>query len=89
MMDFKMREHTCLDEAGNHCTFQYLLLWDEVWRDGALIRDYGIMVRSARGESMEIRHISPDHRRISDLLTLLCQQGVSPIHLRDVIEDWL
>jgi len=89
MMDFKAYEHTCIDEGGTRYTFQYHLLRDVVQQDGTSFPDYGIAVHSSQGETVRIPHISPDRQRVLELLTLLCEQGVSPIHLQNVIEDWL
>lgn len=89
MMDFTAREHTCIDETGAPLTFHYHLLCDTAEYGDRLIPDYGIAVSSSQGEHIQIPHISPDFHRVSDLLTLLCEQAVSPIHLRDVVDDWL
>ena len=89
MMDFKACEHTCIDEGGTQHTFRYRLRCDEVQQDGSSFPDYGIAVHSSQGETVHIPHISPDRQQVCELLALLCEQGVSPVHLQDVIEDWL
>ena len=89
MMDHKAYEHTCIDEGGARHTFRYHLLCGEARQDGVSFPDYGIAVHSSQGETIQIPHLSPDRRRVCALLTLLCEQGVSPVHLRDVIDDWL
>lgn len=81
MMDVMVNQRTCVDEGGNAHTFTYFLLQDDM--------EYGVGVHSDRGEAVRIPHITPDRTRITQLLDLLCRLEVSPIHLRDVIDDWL
>ncbi len=89
MQELYIDERTCLDEAGNRHTFQYFLLTDKPKDSRFTCNEYGVMVRSCAGEQLRIPRITADHTRITALLTLLCEHGVSPVHLRDVIEDWL
>lgn len=88
-MEFMVNRRTCVDENGTVHTFEYFLLQDRLCRDGFDCRDYGVRVRSGAGEDAGIHHITPDRQRMDALLTLLYEHGVSPIHLRDVVEDWL
>ena len=80
---------TCVDEAGHPLTFAYILLQDELPDFPSFRADYGIKIRSSSGEEVAIPHITPDRKRLEQLLNLLCEQNVSPIHLRDIIDDWL
>lgn len=89
MQELYIDERAYRDEAGTTHTFQYFLLQDETSYENCLCTDYGIMVRSSGLEQVSIPHITADRDRITGLLNLLCAQGVSPVHLRDVIEDWL
>ena len=59
------------------------------WReseDGA--GHYGVCVECGM-ESVSIADITSSQSRILDLLTALVECGVTPVCLRDVVEDWL
>lgn len=89
MQELYISAHTCRDEAGISHTFQYFLLQSESVYENRLCKDYGVMVRASEAEQVRIPHITTDHDRIVNLLSLLKTHGVSPAHLSDVIEDWL
>jgi len=49
---------------------------------------YGICVEYQE-EMVEISHITPSRQRIMALLRLLMNGCVTPVAVRDVVEDWL
>lgn len=69
---------------------QYRLLVDVVSAGAFACESYGVAVRdAATGEEAAIPHITTSLTRIDALLELLARNDVSPLHLRDVVEDWL
>jgi hypothetical protein len=46
-------------------------------------------VRSETGDRAEVRKVTISSRSILELLGLLMRNTVTPVGLRDVIEDWL
>lgn len=88
-MEFMVNRHTCVDEGGTAHTFTYFLLQDRLCRDGFVCEDYGVRICSDTGDNARVPHVTADRTRADELLGLLCRQGVSPIHLRDIIDDWL
>lgn len=51
-------------------------------------RMYGILVKCG-GDREVIPEITPSRRRVQSLLGLLIQGRVTPVTVRDVVEDWL
>ena len=48
------------------------------------VKTYGL-----RYGSVEIRDISPDKERVKELINTLNRNGASPIHIYDIIDDFL
>ena len=65
---------------------EYHLL-EEPREDGR--RDYGVEVCSSDGDSDCVRGITVCREDAAELLRLLARNTVTPVTLRDVIEDWL
>lgn len=89
MMELLINECTCTDEVGRTYTFHYYLLQEDSVHEAAAIKEYGVMIRSSSGEQASVPNITPDRLRIGALLELLICQAVSPVHLWDVLDDWL
>ena len=51
--------------------------------------DYGLRLAVPGGDSAEVRGITFSRSRIHQLLTRLIRGSVTPVSLRDVVEDWL
>ena len=64
---------------------EYHLLTDPC---GEHLEQYGIEI-TAGGTSSIIRGICLSQRRILELLSLLIRNKVTPLGLRDVVDDWL
>lgn len=64
----------------------YYLLADELENTG---ENYGIQVGYANGEADFVRGITFSQNQIMKLLVTLMEQTVTPVTLRDVVEDWL
>ena len=70
--------------------YDYSILVDEVAAGSFFCESYGVRVTSrASGESSQVGNVTASASRIDELMELLVRNQVSPIHLRDVIDDWL
>lgn len=68
----------------------YYLLIQEVLFEGQLLGEsYGVKLISEAGEKEEVRSVTVNQRRAFELLDLLVRNGVTPITLWDVVQDWL
>lgn len=69
--------------------FAYYILADELCGAGGQAgEEYGVRIRSAR-DSMSVRGITTSADRIRNLAALLMVQTVTPVSLREIVEDWL
>ena len=50
---------------------------------------YGVIIRDEHGEEDCVPDISVNLERVRQLLTALADGGVTPVTLRDIVEDWL
>lgn len=72
-------------EAG----YRYAIVVDEMTVGGLCCESYGVKVTGPDGESETIPNITVSPARIDQLAELLRRNQVSPVTLRDVVEDWL
>lgn len=72
---------TAADEAGRTHQFFYYRLEEK--------RRYGVCIRKQNGETAALADLTGDRRRIDALLGALLRGTVTPVSLRDVVEDWL
>lgn len=63
----------------------YYLLAEELGET----ESYGVEISCEDGEAESVRGITLSQNRILCLLMLLMEQTVTPVTLRDVVEDWL
>ena len=49
---------------------------------------YGIRIEKQNGEWDEVRDITTSRTQIDELFRLLCRNDVTPMSLRDILEDW-
>lgn len=63
---------------------RYYLLEEE--SEGAGV--YGLQVE-LNGEAASVPNISSSRRRVRELAAALTRGGVTPVALRDVVDDWL
>ena len=66
-------------------TIRYDLLVEELAAD---VETYGVSA-SMEGEETSIAYLTISQRRIETLLERLRRGSVTPVALRDVVEDWL
>lgn len=70
--------------------YDYCILVDQVELGSFSCESYGVAVISRRtGERCEVANVTVSIPRIDELMELLVRNQVGPIHLRNVIEDWL
>ena len=82
-----MRE--LLLDKGEAQGYRYAILVDEMAVGGLCCESYGIKVTGPDGESAAIANITVSAARIDELAELVRRNQVSPVTLRDVVEDWL
>lgn len=81
---------TAEGEDGAARSFRYYILVDEVEvGNGLFCESYGIKVTGPGGEEASVPNITVRAERIDELAELLMRNSVSPVTLRDVIDDWL
>lgn len=71
---------------------KYFILETEKVINNKKIRDYGIEIEkqdNTRTEKSRVSSITTDQTRIDYIVKTLMKNGVTPIHLYDVIEDIL
>lgn len=70
--------------------YDYAILVDEVDVGAFSCESYGASVTSRlTGERSDVPNITVSVPRIDALMDLLVRNQVGPLHLRDVIDDWL
>ncbi len=82
-----MRE--LLLERQEGCGYRYSILVDEMEAGGLSCESYGLKAEGPDGSCVEIPHITVSAARIDALVELVQRNQVSPVILRDVVEDWL
>ena len=82
-----MRE--LLVESPRDCGYRYVILVDEMTVGEMNCESYGVRVTGPDGECAEIPNITVSAGRIDELVDLLRRNQVSPVTLRDVVDDWL
>ena len=82
-----MRE--LLVESPRDCGYRYMILVDEMTVGGMSCESYGVRVTGPDGDCAEIPNITVSAGRIDELVDLLRRNQVSPVTLRDVVDDWL
>lgn len=83
---------TCREtgEDGRSHGYRYYILVGEMAVSGGLAcESYGVKVVGEDGEEAAVPDITTSTSRIDALMELLIRNGVSPVTLRDVIDDWL
>ena len=76
-------------ESPEGCGYRYAILVDEMAVGGLCCESYGIKVTGPDWDSQAVPNITVSAGRIDELAELVCRNQVSPVTLRDVVEDWL
>lgn len=81
---------TFSDERGRERCCDYHIVVDEMNVGQFACESYGLRVRErVSGVCSTVPHITCSIPRIDELCALAVKGGVTPINLRDVVEDWL
>lgn len=67
----------------------YILVGEMAMSGGMSCESYGVKVVGADGEEASVTNLTVSAGRIDQLMELLVRNGVTPVTLRDVVEDWL
>ena len=76
------------EESSLRCRYFVLVGEKQVGR--FFCEAYGVKIENeATGESAEFPELTVSAQRIDELMELLVRNGVTPVGLEDVIQDWL
>lgn len=90
MRELKLDVYSLYPDLTDLGPYDYAILVDEVAAGGFQCESYGVRITSrASGECSEIPNVTISTSRIDELMDLLVRNQVSPVHLRDVVDDWL
>lgn len=90
MRELKLDVHSLYPDLDDHGPYDYAILVDEVTVGSFACESYGVQITTrSTGERSAVPNITVSIPRIDQLAELLIRNQVSPIHLRDVIDDWL
>lgn len=90
MRELKLDVYSLYPDLTDIGPYDYAILVDEVSAGNFLCESYGVRITSrTSGERSEVPNITISTSRIDELMDLLVRNQVSPIHLRDVVDDWL
>lgn len=90
MRQLKLDVCSLYPEANQETPYEYAILVDELDVGAFACESYGArIVNRSTGDWAEAPHITVSATRIDQLMELLVRNQVSPLHLGDVVEDWL
>lgn len=78
------------DENGTQREYTYSILIDEMSVGAFSCESYGVKIKDcATGRVAVVSHVTASIPRIDELMELLIRNQVTPVGLRDVLEDWI
>ena len=90
MRELKLDVYSLYPELKAEGPYDYAILVDELDVGPFACESYGAQVTNrSTGERSEVANITVSATRIDQLMELLVRGQVSPVHLGDVVEDWL
>ena len=90
MRELKLDLFSLYPELKGEGAYDYSILVDQVQVGAFSCESYGVSVTSRiTGERAAIPNITVSVPRIDALVEMLVRGQVGPIHLRDVVDDWL
>lgn len=90
MRELKLDLYSLYPEMKTPGPYDYSILVDELDVGSFACESYGACVTSrTTGDRAEVPNITVSATRIDQLMELLVRNQVGPIHLGDVVEDWL
>jgi len=90
MRELKLDLYSLYPGRADDGAYDYAILVDQVDVGAFACESYGVAVTSrATGERADVPNITVSIPRIDALVDLLVRNQVGPVHLRDVVDDWL
>ncbi len=90
MRELKLDLHSLYPDLGEPWDYEYAILVDQIKVGAFSCESYGVSIVNRRtGERSAVPNITVSVPRIDQLVEKLVRCQVSPIHLQDVVEDWL
>ena len=90
MRELKLDLYSLYPDMKTPGPYDYAILVDELNVGPFACESYGACVTSrATGDRAEVPNITVSATRIDQLMELLVRNQVGPVHLGDVVEDWL
>lgn len=90
MRELKLDVYSLYPDMEAPGPYDYAILVDELDVGPFSCESYGACVTSrVTGDRAEVANITVSATRIDQLMELLVRNQVSPVHLGDVVEDWL
>lgn len=90
MRELKLDLYSLYPDLGDQGAYDYSILVDQVELGAFACESYGAQVTARHtGERSAVPNITVSVSRIDQLMELLVRHQVGPLHLRDVVEDWL
>lgn len=90
MRELKLDVYSLYPGLKDEGPYDYTILVDELDVGPFACESYGAqVVNRATGDRAEIPNITVSATRIDQLMELLVRNQVGPVHLGDVVEDWL
>ena len=88
-MEIKIATRQFRDEQGLPCSLQYYLTIELVESPHFCFERYGIRIQDQNGSSACAPALTFSAAEIDELMTLLVDNFVTPVTLKDVVEDWM
>lgn len=90
MRELKLDIYSLYPDMKPDGPYDYAILVDELDVGPFACESYGAQVTNrTTGDRAEIANITVSATRIDQLMELLVRNQVGPVHLGDVVEDWL
>lgn len=90
MRELKLDLYSLYPDMKPEGAYDYSILVDQVEVGAFSCESYGVSVTSRiTGERAAVPNITVSVPRIDELVEKLVRNQVGPIHLRDVVDDWL
>ena len=90
MRELKLDLYSLYPGVGVDSPYDYSILVDELDVGAFRCESYGAQVsHRLSGDVCRVPNITVSASRIDELMELLVRNQVGPVHLKDVIEDWL
>jgi hypothetical protein len=90
MRELKLDLRSLYPDLAEEGSYDYSILVEQVKAGSFACECYGVQVTfRATGERAQAPNVTVSARRIDELMERLVRNQVGPIHLQDVIDDWL